>query len=168
MTALELEFTHMVNVTCQGHCLNLLIKDLGNVGKRKTTIGEVLQVCKELVGIILDNEKIRAFIHFFQVLVNGKVRTAENSWVLPWLLNQSGGPGFAWFLEIVACSTAVTGLFCLGDGSVVCSHEECPQRPNAWSGGEGNFPKDPLLLVIIIIIYIASYRHLLRCPTCQY
>jgi hypothetical protein len=77
MAALEEEFKHMVNLTCQAHCLNLLIKDLGNVGKRVTTVGEVLQTCKELVGIILDNEKIRGLVQFYQVEGKGKVSNVD-------------------------------------------------------------------------------------------
>lgn len=76
MAELELEFSHMVNLTCQGHCLNLAIKDLGNVGKRVTTVGELLQICKELVGIIGENEKIRSLINRFQLEVLGKVGVA--------------------------------------------------------------------------------------------
>lgn len=76
MAELELEFLHMVNLVCQGHCLNLVIKDLGNVGKRVTTVGELLQICKELAGIISENEKIRSLVNSFQLAVFGKVGVA--------------------------------------------------------------------------------------------
>ena len=46
------------------------------MGKRVTTVGELLQICKELVGIIGENEKIRSLINRFQLEVLGKVGVA--------------------------------------------------------------------------------------------
>jgi hypothetical protein len=52
MRAMEEEHPHMVNLVCAAHSLDLVIKDLGNVGKTKTECGKVLQQAKDLAAAV--------------------------------------------------------------------------------------------------------------------
>jgi hypothetical protein len=73
MRAMEEEHPHMVNLVCAAHSLDLVIKDLGNVGKTKTECGKVLQQAKDLAAAVGECEKLRAVLQRHQVEKYGKV-----------------------------------------------------------------------------------------------
>lgn len=74
MTLMEEEYPWMVNLGCAGHGISLSIKDLGNGGKLRTTVGATLETCKMLSNAIGDSEKLRALVQVKQrQLYDGKV-----------------------------------------------------------------------------------------------
>jgi hypothetical protein len=81
MRDMEEQQPSMVNMPCQAHCLDLIIKDLGNGSEKegkKTMCGAVLQTAVKLAGAVGESKKLRALVNKAQIEKYEKVRTTAH------------------------------------------------------------------------------------------